>query len=401
MAAGKLMSVDEALTQLLADAHPPTTTETVTLRQARGRVLASDVRSGIDVPPADNSAMDGYAIRHADFAAGQQVFALSQRIAAGATGTPLQAGTAARIFTGAEIPPQADTVVMQENCSSVDGGIRIEQAPVAGENVRRRGQDIAAGSVILHAGTRLGPAHVGVAAAVGLAELSVHARLRVAMLSTGDELVEPDQPAGPDQIYNSNRYLLAGMLEELGIEVIDGGRVPDTPEGTRDCLRRAALEADAVISTGGVSVGEEDHVKGAVESLGTLRLWKLAIKPGKPLAYGDVLGRPFLGLPGNPSSVFVTFQILARPYLQRMQGVTDEVMLRQMRASASFDWPKPGKRQEYLRARLRQHGDGAQVELFPNQSSGVLSSAAWANCLVVIPPGVTVQRGEPVSVLLV
>jgi molybdopterin molybdotransferase len=401
MASGKLMTVEEALTQLLADARPLEASETVTLRQARGRVLAEDVRSGIDVPPADNSSMDGYAIRHADHAAGQRVFAVSQRIAAGATGTPLQAGTAARIFTGAEIPPQADTVVMQENCSTVDGGIQIEQAPAIGENVRRRGQDIAADSVILRTGTRLGPAHVGVAAAVGLAQLPVRARLRVAMLSTGDELVEPGQPAGPGQIYNSNRYLLAGMLEELGIEVVDGGMVPDTPEGTRDCLRRAALQADAVISTGGVSVGEEDHVKGAVEDLGSLSLWKLAIKPGKPLAYGEVLGRPFIGLPGNPSSVFVTFQILARPYLQRMQGVTEDVMLRQMHACASFDWPKPGKRQEYLRARLHQGGDGAHVELFPNQSSGVLSSAAWANCLVVIPPGVTVERGELVSVLLV
>ncbi|MBK9469967.1 MAG: molybdopterin molybdotransferase MoeA [Gammaproteobacteria bacterium] len=396
-----LTSVEAALAHILADITPLEGTEVLPLARLRGRVLAADAIAAIDVPPADNSSMDGYALRHADLEAGQRDFAISQRIAAGAVGTMLAPGTAARIFTGAEVPPGADCVVIQENCSVADGVVTVLQPVVPGDNIRRRGQDIAVGSAIVAAGTRLGAAHAGLLAAVGMARATVFARLRVAILSTGDELVEPGATAGPGQIYNSNRYLLTGMLEELGCELIDGGLVADTPEATRACLRQAAEQADVVITTGGVSVGDEDHVKAAVEELGTLGLWKLAIKPGKPLAYGRILGKPFFGLPGNPSSVFVTFHVVTRPYLQRMQGIAGDVMARELVVAADFERPRPDKRQEYLRARLVSGGEGARVALYPNQSSGMLTSVAWADCLVVVPPGTTVARGDPVRAMLI
>jgi molybdopterin molybdotransferase len=396
-----LTPVDDALARILADVTPVEATESLPLARLRHRVLAEDAISTIDVPPTDNSSMDGYALRHADLEAGQREFAISQRVAAGAVGAMLAPGTAARIFTGAEVPPGADCVVMQENCSAADGAVTILQPVGQGENIRRRGQDIAAGSAVVTAGTSLGAAHAGLLAAVGMARATVFARLRVAILSTGDELVEPGETAGPGQIYNSNRYLLSGMLEDMGCEVIDGGLVPDTPAATRALLRRAAEQADVVITTGGVSVGDEDHVKGAVEELGTLALWKLAIKPGKPLAYGRILGKPFFGLPGNPSSVFVTFHVVARPYLQRMKGIAGDVMAREVVVAADFERPRPDKRQEYLRARIVSGGDNARVALYPNQSSGMLTSVAWADCLVVVPPGTTVARGDPVRAMLI
>ena len=395
-----LTPVEEALARILADAQPISGADMLPLAECRHRVLASDVHSGIDVPPADNSSMDGYALRFEDYAAGQRHFTVTQRVVAGAVGGPLKAGTAVRIFTGAELPPGADTVVMQEDARAADGAVGFGEGVRAAANVRPRGQDIAAGSRVVEAGTSLTAAHVGLLASVGLSQVPVLPRLRVAILSTGNELVEPGQPLGPGQIYNSNRYMLAGMLEDLGMTVVDMGIVPDDPEGTRRLLSQAAEAADVVLSTGGVSVGEEDHVKGAVEALGQLQLWKLAIKPGKPLAYGRVAGKPFFGLPGNPSSVFVTFTVIARPYLLRMQGLTSDLRLTEIQAAAGFDWPKPGKRQEYLRARLETHGDGAVARLHPNQSSGVLASVAWGNCLVVVPVGKTLEVGDVVSVVL-
>jgi len=395
-----LLPVDEALARVLADVEPLAATETLPLAQLRMRVLAEDALATIDVPPADNSSMDGYALRHADLEAGQREFPVAQRIPAGATGSMLAPGTAARIFTGAEVPPGADCVVMQENCTAGAGAVTVLKPGECGDNIRRRGQDIVVGSVVVERGTRLGPGHVGLLASVGQASATVYAQLRVAILATGDELVEPGQFAGPGKIYNSNRYLVAGILAETGCEVIDCGVVPDTPEATRASLRDAAARADVVITSGGVSVGDEDHVKNAVEELGTLRLWKLAIMPGKPLAYGRVLGKPFFGLPGNPSSVFVTYQVIARPYLQRMQGITGSVVLREVLVPAGFERPRPDRRQQYLRARIVGSDDVARVELYPNQSSGVLSSVAWADCLAVVPPGCTVAYGEPVRVLL-
>lgn len=395
-----LMPVEDALARVLADARPIAGAEVLPLSECRQRVLASNVLSELDVPPADNSSMDGYALRFKDYAAGQRRFSLSQRVTAGAVGVMLAPGTAARIFTGAELPPGADTVVMQEDAQAGNGDVSFGADVKCGANVRPRGQDIAAGTCVVEAGTRLSASHLGLLASIGLPRVPVLPRLRVAILSTGNELVEPGQPLAPGQIYNSNRYMLAGMLEELGMAVVDMGIVPDDPAGTRRLLAEAAEAADVVLSTGGVSVGEEDHVKGAVEALGQLQLWKLAIKPGKPLAYGRVAGKPFFGLPGNPSSVFVTFTVIARPYLLRMQGLTSDLRLTEIQATAGFDWPRPGKRQEYLRARLETHGDGALVTLHPNQSSGVLASVAWGNCLVVVPVGSTVRHGDPVRVLL-
>ncbi len=391
------MPVEQALAQQLADA-PELPVESVALETALGRVLRQPVVSTLDVPPADNSAMDGYALRAADAAEGT-VMPISQRIAAGSVGAPLAAGTAARIFTGAELPPGADSVVMQEDCREQDGQVQINTTVRAGQHVRPRGQDIAVGATLLAAGHRLAAADLGLLASVGVTELNVSRRLTVALLSTGDELVEPGQPLAPGQIYNSNRPMLRALLEGMGCAVIDGGIVEDTAEATAAALREAAASADVVISTGGVSAGEEDHVKNQVEKLGELKLWKLAIKPGKPLAYGRVQGKPFFGLPGNPASSFVTFCLLARPYLLKLQGCS-ELMPQPWQLRADFNWPKPGRRQEYLRARISHAGGEPRVSLYGNQSSGVLASVSWANALVVLPPGETVAAGDKVDVLL-
>jgi molybdopterin molybdotransferase len=393
-----LMRFEDALALLLGDVRSCVEVETVELAAAFGRVLASNLYSDIDVPPADNSAMDGYAVASRDFReAGKQTLLVSQRIAAGQAGAPLAPGTAARIFTGAPLPTGADAVVMQEHCVASGGSVTLEGPVRAGANVRLAGEDIAAGDEILVAGQRLRPQDVGLAASVGIARVPAYRRVRVATFFTGDELVEPGQKTGTGQIYNSNRYVLNGLLEGLGCEVLDQGLVPDTLDATRQAINAAAQAADLVITSGGVSVGEEDYVRLALEELGELRLWRIAVKPGKPLAYARVQGVPFLGLPGNPVSVFVTFCLFVRPYVRKLQGIAD-VQPRGIPVAAAFEWRQSGKRREYLRARLVQGGEGEpRIEIFPNQGSGVLSSTCWADGLALIPVGTTVAAGDKVQ----
>lgn len=394
-----MLTVDEVHERLLAVAPRVLESEIVPLERCDNRVLAEDVIADLDVPPHDNSAMDGYAVRTADVTACGTRLRVAQRIPAGSMGTELEPGTAARIFTGAPVPPGADAVVMQEDTLADGEDVIINLVPPPGESVRKRGEDIAAGRPILRAGHHLRPQELGLAASIGVSELTVFRRIRVATFSTGDELVLPGRPLGPGQIYNSNRYTLFGLLHRLGCEVVDLGVVEDTLEATMAALSEASEKADLILTSGGVSVGEEDHLKPAVESLGSLDLWRIAMKPGKPLAYGTVNGTPFIGLPGNPVSVFATFLLFARPFLRTMMGI-ERALPEAIRVEAGFDWPKPGKRQEYLRARLRRGDDGhAIATLFPHQGSGVLTSTVWADGLVIVPIGDTVAIGDTVSYL--
>ncbi len=412
-----LMSLEEALARLLgAAAVLPGELELPTL-EADGRVLAQDIRSALDVPGFDNSSMDGYAVNSAEVAAAVavgQALPVSQRIPAGHFGPALQPGSGARIFTGAPVPVGADAVVMQEEAEvQPDGSVRFQQAPAAGQFIRRRGEDIRRGEVVLSAGTRLGPAELGLAASLGLASLPVRVRPRVALFSTGDELVMPGEVApeamAPGAIYNSNRYFLSALLRRLGCEVSDLGIVPDRRDATIEALQQAAESHDLIVTSGGVSVGEEDHVKPAVQQLGGLDLWQIAIKPGKPFAHGWIArandaGRcHFVGLPGNPVSSFATFLLLVRPLLLRLQGITAGPGVMQSGADglppalalpAHFDWPRADRRREFLRVRRNAAGG---LDLFPNQSSGVLTSVAWCDGLVDLPAGQTVARGELVN----
>ncbi len=393
----QLLSVSEALQQVLSATAPTPPVLERPLLDALGAVLAQDIVSAVNVPGDDNSAMDGYALRSVD--AGEAL-PVSQRIAAGSAGVPLAAGTAARIFTGAVIPAGADAVVMQENCSEDNGRLRVSGEVVPGQNVRPRGQDIAAGSTVLQRGRVLRPQDLGLLSSIGTARVPVYQPLRVAVLSTGNELVEPGGSAlRSGQLYNSNRYTLAGLLRAQGMTVVDGGIVPDDPGATRRALEEAAAGTDCVITSGGVSVGEEDHVKSQVRLLGALDLWRLAIKPGKPLAFGRIGSTPFIGLPGNPTSVFVTFCLIARPFLRKLQGVR-EAEPPPLPARAAFTVNRPGTRQEYLRVTLRAGAAGLEAVPFPNQSSGVLSSVSHSNALAIIPPGTTVTEGDTVQVLL-
>ena len=397
-----LKSLDEALTELLAKARPLDVKEQVSTFDADGRVLAEDAVSVLQVPPQDNSAMDGYALHCGDVGNAGAKLPVTQRIAAGASGQPLQAGTAARIFTGAPIPPGADAVVMQEDCEVVSGDsvalvVRVKVVPVPGQWIRRGGEDVKRGAVVLRQGTRLGPAELGLAASIGMNSLQVAMRPKVALFSTGDELVMPGDVAPevmkPGAIYNSNRFFLRAMLHRLGCDVTDFGIVPDRRDATLDALNKASQEHDLILTSGGVSVGEEDHVKPAVQALGELQLWQIAMKPGKPFAYGRVNGAHFMGLPGNPVSSFVTFLLLVRPFLLRLQGV-EAVTVASSTLPAHFNWPKADKRREFLR--VRRNGAGG-LDLYPNQSSGVLTSAVWADGLVDLPAGQTVAHGEPVQ----
>ena len=389
-----ILPFETALESLLAAARPPVEAETVDLFDAHGRILAEPVASSIDVPPHDNSAMDGYAVRCADLAGGGPL-RVAQRIAAGSVGETLTPGTAARIFTGAPVPPGCDAVVMQERCRVEGDQLWIEETPRPGQNVRLRGEDIATGSVILEAGRRVSAADQGLAASVGIARLSVRRKLRVAVFFTGDELQRPGETLRPGSIYNSNRFVLRSLLTALGCEVRDLGIVRDSLAETIAALQSAADENDAIITCGGVSVGEEDHVKAAVMSEGRLDVWKIAIKPGKPLAFGRVHDADFIGLPGNPVSSFVTFLTLVRPFLLARMGVADRLW-RGREVVAAFDWPRPDVRREFLRVRIDESG---RAVLYPNQGAGVLSSCAWADGLVDNPPNQVVRAGDVVRYL--
>ncbi|MDR2189181.1 MAG: molybdopterin molybdotransferase MoeA [Azonexus sp.] len=390
-----MLTFEQALDQLLAAARPVVETRSLPLSVAAGRVLAAAQYAAVNSPPLDNSAMDGYAVRVADITAAGVSLPVSQRIPAGCLGQPLLPGTAARIFTGAPAPSGADAVVMQEHCAASGEQVVINCLPQVGDNIRRAGESMAIGEAILKAGIRLRPQDVALAAAAGLPELPVYRRLRVGVFFTGDELAEPGQPLPPGGIYNSNRFALRALLDGLGCEVRDLGEVPDNLAATREALRKAAADNDLIVTSGGVSVGEEDHVRPAVEMEGRLDLWKIAIKPGKPLAFGEVRRADgsktwFIGLPGNPVSAVVTFLILVRPFVLRLQGVAD-ALPRRFSLRAEFDWPKPDARAEFLRGRTTAEGG---VELFHNQGAGVLTSLCWADGLVPLRPGQAVKRGE-------
>ncbi|MEO6362497.1 MAG: gephyrin-like molybdotransferase Glp [Caldimonas sp.] len=397
-----MLTLDEALERLLSRVAAPAVeqAEQVSTFEAMHRILARDVVSLVDVPPGDNSEMDGYAVRTADAVAAGTVLTISQRIAAGSVGSPLAAGTAARIFTGAQLPPGADAVVKQELCTIVGEGVRIDAVPAAGQSIRRRGEDVRRGAVVLGAGVRLTPQALGMAASVGAAALHVAARPRVALFSTGDELAMPGEALRPGAIYNSNRFTLRGLIASCGGVCDDLGIVPDRLDATREALRRAAERNDLVVTCGGVSVGEEDHLKPAVEREGRLGLWQIAIKPGKPLAFGEIFRADgssawFIGLPGNPVSSFVTFLMAVRPVLLRLQGATD-LAPRPMALRADFTWPRPDKRREFLR--VRRNSDGG-LDLFGHQGSAVLTSTTWADGLVDNPAGHAITHGDTVHYL--
>jgi molybdopterin molybdotransferase len=395
-----MLTLDEALARLLEAVSPLPASEAEALStfDALGRVLREDVRSTLDVPPQDNTSMDGYALRCADVPAIGALLPVSQRIPAGVVGQPLQPGSAARIFTGAQVPPGADAVVMQEQCEVAGEAVRINAVPSVGQWIRRRGEDVRSGDVVLPAGTRLTPQALGLAATVGAATLPVARRPRVALFSTGDELAMPGEPLKPGAIYNSNRFTLRTAIRALGCDCTDLGIVPDRLDATRDALRRAAQGNDLIVTSGGVSVGEEDHLRPAVQAEGRIELWQIAIKPGKPLAFGAV-NRPdgssayIVGLPGNPVSSFLTFLLMVRPVLLRLQGAT-ALTPNRTALRADFDWPRPDKRREFLR--VRRNGRGG-LELFPNQSSGVLTSAVWADGVVDNPSGQAIRHGDPVE----
>jgi len=386
-----MLGVNEAIATLLDGSERLVGCETIDLFDAHGRTLAEDIIAPIDVPPTDNSAMDGYAFRFVDGSAG--ALPISQRITAGSFPAELKPVTAARIFTGAAVPQGADTVVMQEHCEETGGVVRILKLPEPGANIRRQGQDLSIGQDVLFQGQRMRTQDVGLAASLGIARVSVYRRLTVAVMSTGDELREPGDQLLPGQIYNSNRYTMASQLTAWGFNVVDLGVARDTPGAVRDLLLKGAEQADVVITSGGVSVGEEDHVKAVVESLGTVDLWRIAIRPGKPFAFGQVCGKPFIGLPGNPVSVFVTLLVVARPYLFACQGIRKTAM-NAVREVALFS-KRSGQREDYLRVRSTPGG----LELFPNQSSGVLFSTTWGDGLVRQAPGGDMHSGDLVDYL--
>jgi molybdopterin molybdotransferase len=396
---GALMPVDEAIRYLLDQAPLPPLVQRVALDQALGRVLATDIRSPMNLPAWDNSAMDGYALRAADLPTAGGYLNLAGRIAAGqASNNPLQPGQAVRIFTGAPLPPGADTVVPQESCQVA--GERVWLPPVNdGDHVRKEGEEVRRGDLLLRAGKRLRAQELGLLAGAGIARMEVYRPLQVGLLSSGDELREPGEAVAPGQIYNSNRHSLAALLRGWGMEVHDYGAMPDKLLASRQALSLAAAECDVLLTSGGVSVGEEDHLKQAIEALGSVDLWRLAIQPGKPLAFGEVAGKPWIGLPGNPSAALITALIVVRPFLFRAQGM-DEVLPVPLQLPAGFDWPKPNRRRQYLRAKLVPGADGSLcVELHPQQSSAMLAAACWADGLAVVECQARVRMHDKVMYL--
>jgi molybdopterin molybdotransferase len=398
-----MLTAQQALDHLLSNAVTVNESEKVNTQAALGRVLAEDVKSLVDVPPLDNTSMDGYAVRCADIATPGQILKIAQRIPAGSIGKQLEPGTAARIFTGAPVPPGADAVVMQEDCT-VEGGsdqVTINVAPSSGQWIRRSGEDLTTGKTCLTAGTFLRPQELGVAASAGLTHLKVKRRVKVAAFFTGDELALPGEPLKPGGIYNSNRDTLLACLKSLGCDATDLGIVPDRLDATREALRKASKDHDLIITSGGVSVGEEDHIKPAVTAEGRLDLWQIAIKPGKPLAFGAVRksSEPkdgeawFVGLPGNPVSSFVTFLLFVRPFILKLQG-REAKHLQSYLMRADFDWLKADRRNEFLRVKINDQGG---LDLHPNQSSGVLTSASWGDGLVDCPPNQPIKSGELVK----
>lgn len=399
-----MLTAQQALNHLLSHAQAVDESEVIAMQAALGRVLAESVNSLVDVPPLDNTSMDGYAVRCADTSTPGQKLKIAQRIPAGSVGIPLEPGSAARIFTGAPVPLGTDAVVMQEDCAISEGladHVQVNIVPQAGQWIRRQGEDLSAGKLALSAGTFLRPQELGVAASAGLTHLNVKRRVKVAAFFTGDELALPGQTLKPGGIYNSNRDTLLACLRSIGCDVTDLGIVPDRLDATRDALRKASKDHDLILTSGGVSVGEEDHIKPAVTAEGRLDLWQIAMKPGKPLAFGAVRKSEspkdgeawFIGLPGNPVSSFVTFLLFVRPFILKLQGrETKSITTYMMRAD--FDWLKADRRNEFLRVKINQQGG---LDLFPNQSSGVLTSASWGDGLVDCPPGQPIHAGDLVK----
>jgi molybdopterin molybdotransferase len=393
-----LKPVDEAIDELLTRVPPLPAVERVALPDALGRVLAESLNAPFSIPAWDNSAMDGYALRAADLPAEGGWLPLLGRIAAGDSADQhLPVGHAVRIFTGAPLPPGADTVVAQEDCQIEVDRVRLPAVNL-GMHVRRRGEELVTGAPVLQAGKRLRPQELGLLASLGVARVAVYRRLRVGLLSSGNELREPGEPLAPGQIYNANRYALLGVLRSLGLEVHDYEILVDELAASRDALALAASEWDVLITSGGVSVGEEDHLKQAIRELGELHLWRLAIQPGKPLAFGEVNGKPWIGLPGNPAAALITSLVVARPFLLSAQGCT-EVLPKPLHLTAGFVWRKSNNRRQYLRARLEQVDGELRVCLHPRQGSAMLTSASWAEGLAIVEPNRTLEAGETVEYL--